>query len=451
MKTLYTRIVIVYIITVMISLVIGFFTLTLLFRESLGNDQEDMLIKQGEGIITLFEKIDDISEMKALANELLVPMFVDFAIYDAEGKLEVFGVNKRSIPEERVQQVLKGGVYREDGSDPNKPIVGLPFQKDNKHYALFVYVSDSEIKNDAYQVILLGFLSVLISGSILILIVSRFIVKPLTKMSQVTQELAKGNFDIHLNWKRKDEIGVLARNFDIMAEDLKKLEQMRRNFISDVSHEIQSPLTSIRGFSRALKEKDLPSAERLEFLQIIESESERLSRLSGHLLQLASLESDQHPFEPKSFSVDEQIRAIILKLQPEWSKKDIQFTLDLPKTYIVADKDLLHQVWQNIIYNSIKYNKDGGTIGIRLTKKARIIIVEVEDTGIGIAEEHLRNIFERFYKSEQSRSKKNGSGVGLAIVKKILELHHGNIYVRSKLGEGTKFIITLPLRKQTKR
>lgn len=117
MKTLYTRIVIVYIITVMISLVIGFFTLTLLFRESLGNDQEDMLIKQGEGIITLFEKIDDISEMKALANELLVPMFVDFAIYDAEGKLEVFGVNKRSIPEERVQQVLKGGVYREDGRD----------------------------------------------------------------------------------------------------------------------------------------------------------------------------------------------------------------------------------------------------------------------------------------------------------------------------------------------
>lgn len=140
-------------------------------------------------------------------------------------------------------------------------------------------------------------------------------------MTQVTQELSKGNFDIHLNWKRKDEIGVLARNFDIMAEDLKKLEQMRRNFISDVSHEIQSPLTSIRGFSRALREKDLPSAERLEFLQIIESESERLSRLSGHLLQLASLESDQHTFEPKVFSVDEQIRAIILKLQPEWSKK----------------------------------------------------------------------------------------------------------------------------------
>lgn len=141
MKTLYTRIVIVYIITVMISLVIGFFTLTLLYREILGSEQEEMFIKQGKGIITLFREFDDMSELKNVANELLKPMLIDFTIYDSEGAPEVFGTVKRSISEERIQQVLKGGVYREEGSDPNNPIVGLPFQKmtNNMHY-LFMSV-----------------------------------------------------------------------------------------------------------------------------------------------------------------------------------------------------------------------------------------------------------------------------------------------------------------------
>ncbi|MED4850758.1 HAMP domain-containing sensor histidine kinase [Caldifermentibacillus hisashii] len=447
MKTLYTRIVIVYIITVIVSLIFGFFMIGFLVQSRFGEEQKELLIKQGKGFISLSEKFDDFSEINNLANDLFIPMYVNFAIYDSKGLTEVIGTTKRSIPEKRIQQVLNGNVYREDGDDLNNPIVGIPFQKDTKHYALFVYLSEADgIEKRAYQVVLLGFLCVLISGSILILIVSRFIVKPLTKMTKATQELAKGNFDIQLHSKRKDEIGVLARNFDMMAEDLQEIEQMRKNFISDVSHEIQSPLTTIRGFSRALREKELPVAERLEFLQIIESESERLSRLSSHLLRLASLESNQHPFEPKRFSLDEQIRTVILNLKPEWSKKQLRFTVDLPKTYIVADEDLLHQVWQNMIHNSIKYNKNGGTIGVRIKKKSLTIIIEIEDTGIGIEEEHQRKIFERFYKVEHSRTKKNGSGIGLSIVKKIVELHHGDICVTSKPGEGSRFTITLPVK-----
>lgn len=245
-------------------------------------------------------------------------------------------------------------------------------------------------------------------------------VKPLRGMRAAAERMARGEFDIELKWgKRKDELGQLAQSFNYMASQMKQLESMRQDFVSNVSHEIQSPLTSISGFSKALQESDLSDEERSRYLSIIQNESERLSRLSDNLLKLASLDSKRHPFEPRIYDLDEQLRKAVVSLEPQWSAKSIEWRLNLPKTKIVADEDQMNQVWNNVIGNSIKFTPAGGQIGIGIVKHVDLIEIVVTDTGIGIpAEEHTK-VFERFYKSDQSHNKKHsGSGLGLAIVKK---------------------------------
>ncbi|SFI67531.1 HAMP domain-containing sensor histidine kinase [Thermoflavimicrobium dichotomicum] len=453
MKTLYTRIVIVYIGTVIVSIIAGLVTIYLLLESKYGDEQEQYLIKQGQSFIALYEK-RSLKEMESIMDLLHKSMFVNFRLYDSSGLLKTFGENlhkDEQISPQKVEQVIKGNVYREDARDRFHPIVGLPFQKENKRYALFVYTSDeSALEKGFIQIVYLGFFCVLLTGSLLIAVASQYIIKPLKNMTKVTKQLAKGNFDVKLNLTRKDEIGELARSFESMAQDLKKMEQMRKEFISDVSHEIQSPLTSIRGFSKVLKHKNLSQEERWEYLDIIESESERLSKLTENLLRLSSLESDHHPFEPETFWLDEQIRDVILYTESEWTQKKIEVEVDLAKQRIEADKELLKQVWINLIHNSIKYTPEGGRIRVRLVKWVRQVNVCIEDTGIGIAEEDQKRIFDRFYKVDKSRSRKSGSGIGLAIVKKIVEIHRGEIHVKSKPGQGSTFIVTLPL-KQSRR
>ena len=262
------------------------------------------------------------------------------------------------------------------------------------------------------------------------------------------RRLSRGDFNVTLNIKTRvdNQFSQLVRSFNEMAAQLGAMEKLRQEFISNVSHEIQSPLTSIGGFARALRNERLSAEERSHYLDIIETECARLSKLSDNLLKLTSLESEHHPFEPRRYRLDKQLQSVVLACEPQWLEKSIDMEVSLEEVEIVADFDLLNQVWGNLIHNSIKFTPHGGTIGVRLALAEKgEAAVRISDTGIGIGEEDLPRIFERFYKADKSRNRAGGgSGLGLAIVKKIVDMHRGSIEVQSKPGEGTVFTVRLP-------
>lgn len=266
-------------------------------------------------------------------------------------------------------------------------------------------------------------------------------------MIEAMERIAKGDFSIHL--EDEDENGLfhnLNASINKMASELGQMESMRQEFVSNVSHEIQTPLTSIRGFAQALQNDQLALPERHHYLQIIENESKRLSRMTEDLLKLALLESDQLNFEPQPYSLEKQIRSLILVCEPQWSAKFIEMSADLEKVTINADEDLLSQVWLNLLNNAIKFTPEGGTIQVSLRQAEGNAVFRVSDNGIGIAPEDQIHIFERFYKADKSRTRsQGGSGLGLAIVKTIVDIHHGHIDIESMQGSGTSFTISLPL------
>ncbi len=266
---------------------------------------------------------------------------------------------------------------------------------------------------------------------------------------EALEKIAKGDFSIRLQneFVEHQRLNELSSTVNKMALELGQMENMRQEFISNVSHEIQTPLTSISGFAEALENEQLSSAERQHYLNIIKLESRRLSRLSDNLLKLAALESETIKFEPQLYRLDEQLRNLILSCEPQWQEKKIEMELFLEEISITADKDMLSQIWINLITNSIKYTPEGGEITVNLYRQSDRIIVEITDTGIGIAREDQKHIFERFYKTDKSRQpSQKGNGLGLSIVKKIIDLHQGEIMVSSSPGEGTVFSVYLPVK-----
>ena len=265
---------------------------------------------------------------------------------------------------------------------------------------------------------------------------------------KAVEKIAGGDFSVRLDHDTKDKgpFGELVKSVNHMALELSRMEQMRQEFIANVSHEIQSPLTSIRGFAQVLRNDRLSPEERLRYLSIIEAESARLSKLSDNLLKLASLEAETVSFQPKSYSLDKQIRNIVLSCEPQWVAKEIEMEVMLDEVTITADEAMMGQVWLNLIHNSIKFTPDGGRVRIDLQRCGEKVECKISDTGIGIAEADRARIFERFFKADKSRERSNkGSGLGLAITKKIIEMHHGSIGVESKPGEGSTFTVFLPV------
>ena len=261
------------------------------------------------------------------------------------------------------------------------------------------------------------------------------------------QKIAKGDFSVKIRNEEKydGEIGVLVKSINDMTDELNAMEKMRQEFVSNVSHEIQSPLTSIKGFARALQDDNLSEEKRKHYLTIIETETTRLSKLSQNLLKLTLLESEEYTPEKTNYRLDQQLKQIVLNSEPLWAEKEIELDLNLEKVHVTADQESMSQVWINLIHNSIKFTPNGGTITIQLIGYEKFVEVRIQDTGIGISEEQKQHIFERFYKADSSRNRSyGGSGLGLAIVKKVLDLHEGEIKVESEEGKGTEFIMRIP-------
>jgi signal transduction histidine kinase len=259
------------------------------------------------------------------------------------------------------------------------------------------------------------------------------------------RKISGGDFNVSVHTGGFNPYNELAVNVNQMAENLSAMEQLRQEFISNVSHEIQSPLTSISGFSTMLKQEGISPEEVIQFATVIETESRRLSRLSDNLLKLSALEANIAPLEMSEFRLDIQMENVLLMLEPQWTGKNITPEATLPKIVAVGNEDLLSQVWINLLHNAIKFTPDGGTIRVTLAKENGEVHCVISDNGIGMSPEEQLRVFERFYKVDKSRDRAlGGSGLGLSLVKKIVELHGGRITVKSELGVGTEFVIILP-------
>lgn len=449
-KTLYVQVVLTFMVALIIGIIAAFSVSGLLFQKEMEEVSYRQLTNLGEDLARLR------TSMSAKQFEDYVVSLQSLDAYqvhimDSHGSTVVQRIPKEasSIKADQVAKVLAGERIRAiSDNEEQEPIIGIPIQSGNEREALFLQMSIGGL-DVIGRFILMVLVVVLVVGSICFVIAARYIVLPVKRMTAATRRMAKGDFttELRIKKKRKDEIGELADSFNHMAKELNQLEQMRQDFVSNVSHEIQSPLTSILGFAKALKNNVVPEPKRERYLQIIMTESERLSRVSENLLQLASLESDHHPVNMRAYSLDEQLRRIVVACEPQWRAKSLQMELQLVPVTIVADEDLLSLVWMNVIGNSMKFTPEHGTITVALSVSADgAIEVSIQDTGIGIPEQDMSRVFERFYKADRSRRRDgNGSGLGLAIVYKIVSLHHGTVELVSSIGQGTKVKIALQI------
>lgn len=287
-------------------------------------------------------------------------------------------------------------------------------------------------------------LNIVIISAVLVRINLKNIFRPIEQINEATKKVALGEYDIELESKREDEIGELTNNFNKMTHGLKSTENLQKEFINNVSHEIKTPVSSIEGFAKFLKDKKLTDEEREEYANIIIEEAKRLENLTGKILKLSKLNNQEIITNKQEIEVAEQIRKAISLLEPKWSKKDIKINVSLEEKTFLGDEDLIFQVWVNIIDNAIKFSNEGGSIDIKLYEKDGNINVEIKDHGIGMKEEELEKVYDRFYQIDKSHSKE-GSGLGLAIVKRIVELSEGKIEIKSKENKGTTVIVKLPV------
>lgn len=287
-------------------------------------------------------------------------------------------------------------------------------------------------------------LNIVIISAVLVRINLKNIFRPIEQINEATKKVALGEYDIELESKREDEIGELTNNFNKMTHGLKSTENLQKEFINNVSHEIKTPVSSIEGFAKFLKDKNLTQEEREEYANIIIEEAKRLENLTGKILKLSKLNNQEIITNKQEIEIAEQIRKAISLLEPKWSKKDIKINVSLEEKIFLGDEDLIFQVWVNIIDNAIKFSNEGGSIDIKVYEKDGNINVEIKDRGIGMKEEELEKVYDRFYQIDRSHSKE-GSGLGLAIVKRIVELSEGKIEIKSKENKGTTVIVKLPV------
>lgn len=285
----------------------------------------------------------------------------------------------------------------------------------------------------------------LIVGTTLVFMVVTHIIRPLIKINDATKKVAQGDFDVHVKIKRKDEIGELANNFNTMVKELNSIEILRKDYISNVSHEIKTPIASIQGFAQLLEDDNLNSSEKKEYLNIILEETNRLSKISSNIIKLSKFQNQKIVTHKKEYRLDEQIRKAIIMLEKYFNEKNIMINFESKEITVFEDEDLIMEIWINLLSNAIKYTNNNGTIDVITKEHDNLIEVQISDNGIGIEKDKIGKIFEKFYQVQKSHSS-DGSGLGLAIVKRIIELVNGEISVESEVGKGTTFFITIPKR-----
>lgn len=371
------------------------------------------------------------------------------------------GVNLQKIDQNFIKSAAEGKsvikLYQQGSIFSEQTIVAIvPISKYDvvtaeKHFfgAVIAFKPMPQIRYIQNRLIAIIFMSQFIAwiiAFIVAFILTRQIIKPLKKMRNAAKSIAAGNFNERISITSNDEIGQLAESFNSMTESLNELENMRSSFISDVSHELRTPMTIISGFIEGVLDGTIPEEEKNKYLATVLEEVKRLSRLVSELLEASRLEQGKIKIEKQNVDMNRMVAESVFNYEQQLTEKKINVNLQLDENecMALADKDSIKRVMINLIDNAIKFTPESGNISVSTQHTDKKVYVSIENSGDGISKEDLRHIWERFYKTDKSRSHdKKGVGLGLHIVKTIISQHGGEIYAESEEGKFARFTFIL--------
>lgn len=272
--------------------------------------------------------------------------------------------------------------------------------------------------------------------------------EPLHKLAEATDKVANGDFSVYVpaihTQDKWDYLDVMLMDFNKMVEELGSIETLKTDFVSNVSHEMKTPIAIIKNYAELLNGEHITETQRKEYAESIEGAARRLSDLISNILKLNKLENQRITPELETYNLSRQLCECILQFEDAWEEKGIELETEIEDVAMVkADESLLELVWNNLLSNAVKFTEPGGSIAIRQTSDERFINISVSDTGCGMERNSMKHIFDKFYQGDTSHSKE-GNGLGLALVKRVLDLLDGDIQVFSECGKGSTFLVRLP-------
>lgn len=465
LKTIFAKLMGTYLIIMFLALALLGGLIAQLFQNYYFTEKEELLVAQGKeinrlvsqylhGNITIDHLTGKLETMDRILNARIWIADAHGLIYEESGSEQDRWLGTR-LDRSEVQLILQGKTITKIGRYGNRfdaamLSVAVPLVLNGEvRGATLLHLPIFGIEQSLGKVYKLIWAAALIAvglGSILIYLMSRKFAKPLYQMNSVALQLAKGKFDQQVEIHGEDEIAQLGQSFNFMAAQLNKLELMRREFIANVSHELRSPLTSIKGFVQAMLDGTVPVETQGKYLSMVFEETTRMTRLVNDLLDIASIDGGRVQLEKSVFDLGELAAKVVRILQPQIVAKALKVEQEIKpdEFWVEADQHQIEQVLVNLVNNAIGFTPDQGSIALEVSAQGKRVIISVKDSGIGIPKEDLEYIWERFYKVDKARIRtRGGTGLGLAIVKRIIDAHGEEIWVHSKVNEGTQFSFTL--------
>jgi signal transduction histidine kinase len=450
-------------------LVVAFLILSLLFSNYVENfvyrDKAEELESYGENILEQFRRIQVGRENILMQySNVLRARNIDFIIFDENSNIvyPVVGkIPRVQLSEKEWAQITQGEtvVVKQDMKrfDQDVSLVAVPYFERNRLLGGILLLSpisgSREMISEINRYLLYTVIIALTVTLLLSWILSKFHVRRIQSIREATSSISTGNYDVHLPTSTVDEIGELAYDFNHMVKKLKSsmneidsLENRRRQFMADVSHEMRTPLTTISGVIEGMRSSMIPEEEKEKGINLVSKETKRLIRLVNENLDYEKIRSNQITLVKQRIELSELLEIIKDTLDFHAEEKNNQIIVEVsPETFVYADYDRLTQILINITKNSIQFTENG-TIWLRGDLGLQETIIEIEDTGIGIPAEEIESIWRRFYKADLSRTNNpyGEFGLGLSIVKQLVQMHQGEITVSSERGKGTKFTIRIP-------
>lgn len=457
MKTLYSKFIVVTLVIMLGSATLGFLLVNTYYHQQLKGQNDAKNVGIAKGMAAYIEGNPSVSLAKSL--EVFAQSGYQLFVINEAGDADFYGGSFReSFLRESVKEaVLNGEIYHGMRDFPKETFVtgffsneltntvGVPFEYGGERYGLFIRPNIKMLFTEVH--ILLGGLAAAMAvfSLLAILIVARKMIQPITLLTEATHRMASEQFDEPIHISSRDEIGQLAKSFQAMSIRLKENDQIRKDFMSHVSHDFQSPLQNIQGYAQLLADESCSQDEREKYAGIVELESKRLSALTKQLLVLTSLDHQSYQPEFERVSVKEQMERTVRQNEWRFEEHNLDVRVEMPELVTHGNPDMLMQVWENIVINAVKYNQPNGIIQINGFEWENELHITMKDSGIGMTEAQTYKAFDRFYRADLSRTReKEGTGLGLAIVSEVVKQHGGLVEIQSKVGKGTTIHITLP-------
>ena len=468
-KSVFARLFLNNIIIVFVSLATFLFTLVFFIADYVEDGQYETDMKAAGNIqnMTILMQIENPSFANFRIYNDIIRQYAEFTksditVVNSNGEVYATTGRIRSVPESYNKRVLKGETIRiksdfDNYYKENVFVVGMPIEYRSMvvggiYFNTRIPRFRDSMSEYMFMFLMAGILAIII-GCAISYIQSRRITKPIKEVNKVVLDIAAGDFSKRIT-ASNDEIGQLASSFNYMADSIERHEKTRRSFVSDISHELRTPMTSISGFVGGILDGTIPAEKQNEYLKIVYDESVRLTKLANDMLEMTKMQSSKYKLDISEFDINELVRICIIQLGQKIDAKNLEIEAEFEndKMIVLADKDAIKRVIINILDNAVKFSYNNTKIIIKTKNINRNAYVSIGNFGEGMNEDEIDNVFDRFYKTDKSRSEdKKGVGLGLSFAKNIINLHKEKIWVESiDAKEGTdvkytEFTFTLKL------